>query len=322
MAEPLVTFVIPVRDDAVRLRSCLQAIAANQAGAGRVEVVVADNGSRDASARVAREMGAVVVALPGLRVSALRNRAAAIARGDILAFCDADNVIDPGWLPAAIELLAEPSVGMVGAPCHPPSPPTWVQRAYDAMRDHRPGTRQTRWLGAGNMALRGSVFREAGGFDESLETCEDVDLCARVRRSGRVLLADHRLRSVHLGDPATLGALFRGELWRGRDNLRVSLRGGLRWRELPSVAIPIAQLALMAVTVVGLCVGPWVAFPAASVAALAAAALSAPRAARMIAARGGHGFKAALQAAVVALAFDVARALALVSRAGHHRRLR
>jgi hypothetical protein len=39
----------------------------------------------------------------------------------------------------------------------------------------------------------------------------------------------------HLGDPSTLRALFRGGCGVGRDNLRVSLRGPLVWRDLPSV---------------------------------------------------------------------------------------
>ena len=50
------------------------------------------------------------------------------------------------------------------------------------------------------------------------------------------------MRNVHFGDPATLWDLFRGELWRGRDNLRISLRGPLTWRGLPSVVIPIVDV--------------------------------------------------------------------------------
>ena len=36
------------------------------------------------------------------------------------------------------------------------------------------------------------------------------------------LVADPRLRNIHLGDPSRLRALFFGELWRGRDNIRVT----------------------------------------------------------------------------------------------------
>ena len=43
-----------------------------------------------------------------------------------------------------------------------------------------------------------------------------------------------RLRNVHHGDPASLARVFLGELWRGRDNARVSLRTPRSWRTLAS----------------------------------------------------------------------------------------
>jgi glycosyltransferase involved in cell wall biosynthesis len=50
------------------------------------EIIVADNGSTDDSARVAAEAGAIVVPLPDRRVAQVRNEAAARARGDYLRF--------------------------------------------------------------------------------------------------------------------------------------------------------------------------------------------------------------------------------------------
>ena len=62
--------------------------------------------------------------------------------------------------------------------------------------------------------------------------------------------------SVHLGDPSTLRDLFRGELWRGRDNLRMSFRGPVKLSELPSAILPIAQLGLLGMAVTGIAAGP------------------------------------------------------------------
>src|SRR5207302_588764 len=66
--------------------------------------------------------------------------------------------------------------------------------------------------------------------------------CKRLRAAGYQILSDDRLFSVHLGDPPTLRAVFNGELWRGRSNLAVSLRGPITPRELPSIVVPIVQL--------------------------------------------------------------------------------
>ena len=68
--------------------------------------------------------------------------------------------------------------------------------------------------------------------------------------------SDDRLRSVHLGDPRTLRALFFGELWRGRDNLKVSLRGPLSLRGLPSLAHPARRTLLLLTAVIGGLVTP------------------------------------------------------------------
>jgi GT2 family glycosyltransferase len=124
---------------------------------------------------------------------------------------------------------------------------------YDSMRDHVEAPVETRWLGAGNLVVRRSAFEDIGGFDETLEACEDVDLCrARLRSSGARLINTPRMVNRHFGDPATLRALFKGELWRGRDNLRVSLRGPVSWRDLPSVVVPVLWLVVTALSVVAL----------------------------------------------------------------------
>jgi hypothetical protein len=67
--------------------------------------------------------------------------------------------------------------------------------------------------------------------------------------------------NVHHGDPATLGALFRGELWRGRGNLAVSFRSPMTLRELPSAITPIVQLAGLVMLAVALVIN-WPGRPA------------------------------------------------------------
>jgi hypothetical protein len=317
MSLPAVSFVIPVRNDAKRLQRCLATIRQNDYPASHIEVVVADNGSTDDSAAVAGEWGATVLTLPGLRVGELRNRAAAAARGSILAFVDADHEIDPHWVASAVENLQQPSVAAVGALCDPPVDGTWVQHTYGALRGRVSGRHDVDWLGSGNMAVWKSVFEQHGGFDTRLETCEDVDLCQRLRRAGLRIVSDARLRSVHLGDPATLGALFRGELWRGRDNLRASIRGPLTLRALPSVVIPIAQLGLLVLATMGVAAAP-VTGPGIALAAFGAVAvLIAARAARILLKGHSRSLVGITRAVAVAAVYDLARALALVTRVGH-----
>jgi GT2 family glycosyltransferase len=313
-----VSYVVPVRDDAARLRRCLASIQRSEYPSRHVEIIVVDNGSLDDSIQVAEEAGARVLTCPGVRVSELRNRGAAVARGEVLAFIDADHEIDPDWIVHALEDLGRPGVGAVGAPYLAPAAGTWVQRTFDTMRHRRRGCFEIDWLASGNLAVWRREFERLGGFDTRLETCEDYDLCQRLRATGQRLLSDDRLKSVHHGDPATLSALFRGELWRGRDNIRAGLRGPLTLRGLPSLLIPVIELGWLTAGLGGLLAGPEGLGLALSAPA-GLAGFAALRAYYMTSYRPGVRPVEALQAFAVACVYDLARAMALVYRAPHHR---
>jgi hypothetical protein len=308
-----VSFVIPVRNDARGLSKCLKSIESSaRQSSTNIECIVVDNGSEDDSAEVAIAAGCRVLIVPNERVGALRNGAAAAAQGPLLAFVDADHEIALDWIGAAVGAMADLKVSAVGAPCNPPTPASWVQRAYNGLRDHGTGTRQVDWLGSGNLVVRREVFRRVGGFDGTLEACEDVDLCRRIRDDGGIILRDHRLGNIHLGDPISLRAVFKGELWRGRNNLRVSLRDRPSFRGLPSIVIPVLQLTMI-IAVLSACASrrPQLAGICAGVFSVASAA----RAYRIYR-RTRVPFA---NAAAVALTYDLARALALLVRVPHRR---
>ena len=319
-AEPSITVIVPVRDGARYLAGCLHAIEAEPYPGALRHIVVADNGSTDKSTDIAQALGARVLSKPGIRVSALRNEAAREANTELLAFIDVDHQIAPGWFAAAVAALSDPQVVAAGAPYYAPADPTWVQVMYDAMREHPSEPGPTRWLGSGNLVVRRTAFEAVGGFDAALEACEDVDLCRRLRLAGGRLVSTPGMVSIHKGDPPTLGALFRGELWRGRDNLRVSLRGPLTLRDVPSIVVPAAWLLVLAVAI-GALVSPadWaVALTVAGVAMLGAASVL--RAAGMIRRGSLRSLLRWIQALTVALVYDAARGLSLLGFATHRTR--
>jgi GT2 family glycosyltransferase len=320
MITPRVSFIVPVRNDAVRLQTCLRSILRNNHRPGDVEIIVVDNGSTDRSAEVAAQLGARVIRVEQGRVAELRNRGAALATTDILAFVDADNEIVAGWVHAAVECLHMPHVGAAGALYHAPPDGTWVQRTYGHLRGTPNGQDETDWLGSGNLAVLRTAFEAIGGFDTTLETCEDVDFCHRLRARGLRIISDARLRSIHHGDPKTLLEVFSSERWRGRDNLRVSFRRPFQWSAIPSALLPIGQGLSLGVGIAGILALFWAApvglllMAAALFSFAAATSLRVVRAAWRARPRGAVGLFAAF---AVASVFDVGRALALVSRAPH-----
>lgn len=315
--QPMVSFIIPVRNDAGRLACCLRSISDSQYPPELIEVIVVDNGSTDESASVARSLGATVLSLPRLRLGELRNRAVSSAHGEVLAFVDADHEIVPGWVPSALSVLSEDSIAAVGAPCRPPSPATWVQRLYDRLRRHPLGRDVVDWLGSGNLAIKRSAFEAVGGFDPSLETCEDVDLCRKLRSREYVLIADSRLQNVHYGDPPTLRQVFFGELWRGRDNVRVSFRAPRTWRTLASAAVPVFNLSALVLAGAGLLLGSADGFLIAGLSGFAVLFLVGLRTSMMVR---GASSRELPQAFAVASAYELGRAFAVIGRFSHNRR--
>jgi hypothetical protein len=192
----------------------------------------------------------------------------------------------------------------------------------DGLRRHTPGVHPVEWLGSGNLVIRRSAFEAMGGFDTTLETCEDVDLCQRlIARGGRIVSVEGMV-SVHHGDPRTLRAVFLGELWRGRDNLRVSLRVPLTRRSAPGVLMPVLTLGALLAAPAGLV---WLVrgHPLVTLGAIAAViALAIPGAVLLVlrAPSVERGPAYAGRALAFSLVYNLGRALALVARAGHRTR--
>lgn len=242
-AFPLVSVVIPVRNDAKRLAVCLESLAKQNYPGSRYEVIVIDNGSTDQSCEVAKRAGATVAVFPGLRVGALRNRGVDLADGEILAFVDSDHEVPENWIKAAVEQLSvHADIVMIGSPCLAPSKGTWVQRIWELHRLRNRATREVAWLGAGNLFMRRSAFISLGGFDENLVAAEDVDLCVRVAKHSGQILSDMVVANVHYGEPATLWLFFKKEYWRGSSGIRAFFSHGMPLHELPSLIWPAYHL--------------------------------------------------------------------------------
>jgi glycosyltransferase involved in cell wall biosynthesis len=147
----------------------------------RSELIVVDNASTDATASIAAEYGATVVREPHRNVAHARNTGASAARGDLLAFIDADYRVPLEFLPtldarfeadrrltaAGVKVLLEP------AEIDP------VRRASAAITLGL--LRRVATMSFGVFLVRHAHFDGLGGFDESLYAYEDVEFLRRVK---------------------------------------------------------------------------------------------------------------------------------------------
>jgi len=99
MSTPRISLVVPAYNEEHYLPRLLDTVDAARArfrgGADAIEVIVADDGSTDRTAAIAAERGCRVVTVKPRNIAAVRNGGAAVARGEILCFTDADMRIHP-----------------------------------------------------------------------------------------------------------------------------------------------------------------------------------------------------------------------------------
>jgi mycofactocin system glycosyltransferase len=194
---PAVSVVIPVRDRARELERCLRSLQNLRYPAGRLEIVVVDDGSRDDSTEVARAHGAVVVDSggSGWGPAAARNRGVAAAKGEILAFVDSDCTVSPGWLEELAGEFDDPDVDAVGGRVEGLHVATALDRYEAQMSSLSLGKRErsgqggddTFYLPSCNLLVRRAALLRAGGFREGMHVGEDVDLTWRLRdRGGKI----------------------------------------------------------------------------------------------------------------------------------------
>ena len=315
MTRLSVSFVVPARNAATTLAACLDAIKVACPHAGETEVLVIDNGSGDATAAVARDRAVPVISVPDGSVARCRNIGAGLAKGETIAFVDADCVIAEDWLAVALSHFDDAGVAAVGAPTLPPRAATWVQRAW-ALHRHRNNHRgSVAWLPTENLLVRRTALLAIGGFDETLSTCEDVDFCYRLGTRHRIV-NEPRLRSVHLGEASTLARFFRKEAWRGRGSVPGFLRHGFTWSEVPSLLFPAHHLVWAAVLILALGATVTGAPAGRGLLGLAALMLLAPSAVLGLKLALGAGEPARWpQLALVYLTYAAARAFAMIAPA-------
>ena len=210
--------IVPARDAEATIGATLEALAAQDVDAD-YEVIVVDDGSADATARVAGEANGCVrvISQAGAGPGPARNRGVAEASGRLLAFTDADCVPTAGWLRAGAAALgrAELVQGAVrphpGAAMLPFDRTIWVNGRVSLYE-------------TANLLVRRELFDRLGGFDERFRHAgEDVDLC---RRAGEVAYCPEAV----VRHPATtsLRAVFERGFRHGHGS--VQLGGRRDWR--------------------------------------------------------------------------------------------
>lgn len=227
----LVSVIIPARNSESTLAEQLDALR-GQDHDGPWEVLLADNGSSDATTAVFESSAIAVGVRPPWTAARVvdasdrsgsahaRNVGARAAAGDLLCFCDADDVVDRSWLAELVRGVADHH--LVGGRLE------IDQLNSDQVRSWRPPSSASvsdapAFAPTGNMAIWADIFAALGGLDEDFLKSHDVEFSKRARAAGADLgfvptaIVHYRLR-------ATLRGLARQAYRGGRATVQMAQR--------------------------------------------------------------------------------------------------
>jgi GT2 family glycosyltransferase len=241
--------VVPVLNSGDHLRPCLDAILVAMKRYGNAELIVLDNGSKDGSYEILlNEYGtrARVQQICGIAVGALRNRGAALAEGEFVAFVDSDCVIIPDYFEQALGALERSGADATGSEYALENASNWIEDTWHGI--HTPSRDGfTKFVPSGNLVIRRQAFLAVKGFDETMISVEDQDLGVRLNEAGFKVYQAHSVRVLHPGGDKSLRVFFLKHTWRS-----IGMFGMLKntWLFKPIITLFVHALFLiLAVTI-------------------------------------------------------------------------
>jgi cellulose synthase/poly-beta-1,6-N-acetylglucosamine synthase-like glycosyltransferase len=185
--------IICAHNEEKSLQQTLESVYAQDFPRDEYEVVVIDNVSTDSTAAIAKKLGASVVPEEHKGLVFAREKGARVAKGEIIAYTDADTRVPKDWLKRIISAFdQDPSLVGYGGTYRISSGPRITQFLvnHGMYYFYLVGKILTRkWVLIGpNMAFKASAFKKTGGFDTTVMQGEDIDICQKLYKFGKVKL--------------------------------------------------------------------------------------------------------------------------------------
>ena len=204
--RPVVSVIVPFFQSERHIGACIESLLHQVNVDGDLEIILVDNGSTDQSAAIAAGyQGVTLLREPAPGAYAARNAGITRATAPVIAFTDADCVVDRDWVHAIQDGLQSPSTAVLIGHCRYPSNASAALRLLGAYENAKAEyvTRRCRpaqrYAYANNMAVRASVFDQLGPF-KAWARAADSELVHRLasERSGLQVVYSDAMRITHM----------------------------------------------------------------------------------------------------------------------------
>jgi succinoglycan biosynthesis protein ExoA len=235
--EPLVSVLVPMRNEERFIGACLRSLAAQDYPHHRFEVLVIDGESTDYSPEIAQRFAAdtdIDVRLldnPALKTAPALNIGLDAARGEVIVRVDAHAEVAPDFLSQSVAALRETEADAVGGP---------IESVAEGFVGEAIALAMSSPFGVGNAAFRYSqepqytdtvafaayrrdVFERIGGFAEDIDFGEDDEFNYRLGEAGGKIFLTPKIHSLY-HSRSSLPELFRQYRAYGRAKVKVLRR--------------------------------------------------------------------------------------------------
>lgn len=211
--KPFISVIIPVYNSGKTLSRCLEAVINQSYGRDKYEIIIVDNMSRDSSREIIKKFPVTFLSEDTIQSSyAARNKGIKEAKGDILAFTDADCIVSDQWLEQGAAYFQDPKMGCVAGNIISGESANYIEE-YSAKKEVIiQGKDDTSFpypfAKTANAFYRKKVFSRVGFFESYWRSAGDADLAWRMQIETDYTIkfaSDTIVRHVHR---SSLKALF------------------------------------------------------------------------------------------------------------------
>ena len=210
--QPIVSIILPVRNEGKFIVNCLQSIAAQDYPKENMELLIVDGLSTDSTAQKIEEFRIqnsefriLVLENPKQTVSAGRNIALRASKGDLVMCMDAHALYSPDYISSCVEVMEAIGAANVGGHMRAlPADNTALAYASVLANDspfglggglfHDPsyeGFAETVWMGC----YKKEALNKVGLYDERRTRTEDIDLNRRLMEAGYKIYLSPKIKA-------------------------------------------------------------------------------------------------------------------------------
>lgn len=220
----LISVIITTRNEERNIRDLLDSLVVQEKP---IEIIVVDSDSTDKTQQITKHFSEkydfVKLFVKGGTRGESRNYAVQKSKGSVLAFVDADCIVNPFWIKEIRNSIRETEI-VAGKT---------ILIGYDPFEDL--GRVELYYKGydltfpSCNLAYKKKVFQEIKGFDPWFMTAEDIDLNYRAINLGNSLIYNENAIVYHRAR-STFVSFFKQAFWNGYGRKQLTLKHGSLWK--------------------------------------------------------------------------------------------